>query len=543
VEPLEKVADDEKANILAQAEFITEKIKTCSDAVCEIEETEVQLETNISSAKRDVSQTADQMVAKIREREREGILALEFTRLSRMKKLNSAKTQIDSFAKQLNQAVEFAKNLVQRSSSSDILQSKKNLEQRLEDLRKTPVPAVSVGSLAKFVPTCDPENLSLGFMTSSKIDIHRSTVEGLTQDFQAGVQAECFVHPRIHEKDQGGGVKCKFHVEVLMEPANKITSLIVCDQEDGNFQVKFVPKVPGSFNITVKINGEELATSPFNVQVKKRLIQVVGELDLKGEIPQRCGGIAVNSRGQIAVADDQRHCILIFDKEGKCVRKLGCYGNNAGQFNGPGDLTYVSDDEVLVVDELNHRIQQLNVHTGNFVKSFGKRGTGDGEFQDPLSVCFDGEGHIVVADCSNHRVQVLTEEGEPVFSFGDSGPGKLNKPSGCIYHNNNFFVSDRGNNCLKVFDSSGKFLYKIGDPENGDGKLRFPWGLCIEQCGSHQNLLVCSFQNGLVEQFTMEGCFTGKTVSKLQNPMAMTTTPDGQILVADYTTEKIYRLK
>ena len=542
VETLEKVADDEKANILARAEFTKEKFKACSDASHELEEKEVQLETKVASAKREVSQIADQMVAKIREREREDIAALENTRVSGMEKLNSAKTQIESFAKQLNQAVEFAKNLVQRSSSSDIMQSKRNLEQRLEDLRKTPIAALPVSSFAKFVPTCDPENLSLGFMTTTEIDIHRSTVEGLTQDFQAGVQAEFIVHPRTHEKEQEDGVKCRFHVEVLMEPANKVASLIICDQEDGNFQVKFVPKVPDSFSITVKVNGAELETSPFTVQVKKRAIQVVSELDLKGEIPQTPHGVAVNSRGQVAVTDDGGS-ILIFDKGGKCVRKLGCHGNNGGQFNCPVYLTYVSDDEILVVDELNHRIQQININTGDFVKSFGNQGTRDGEFQDPLSICLDGEGHIVVADCNNHRVQVLTEDGEPVFKFGDGGPGKLKKPSGCIYHKNNFIVSDRGNNCLKVFDSSGKFLYKIGEPGNGDGQLSGPWGLCIQQCGSHHNLLVCNFNNSRVDQFTVEGCFTGNTVGMLQNPVAITTTPDGQILVADYAKEKIYILK
>jgi len=45
-------------------------------------------------------------------------------------------------AKQFNQAVEFANNLVQRSSSSDIMQSKHSLQKRFKDLNKTPVPAL-----------------------------------------------------------------------------------------------------------------------------------------------------------------------------------------------------------------------------------------------------------------------------------------------------------------------------------------------------------------------------------------------------------------
>ena len=417
----------------------------------------------------------------------------------------------------------------------DIMQSKKTLEQRFQDLEKTQIPAISVSSLVKFVSTIAPENFSLGFVTASKIDVHQSTVEGITEDFQAGVKGELVIRPRIHGV---AGVECKFNVEVLMEPVEKVSSLIVCDQEDGNTQVKFVAKVPGRFKISVKINGEELATSPLTVQVKERLIQVVGELDLKGEVPKGPRGIAVNSKGLMAVADDERHCILIYDKEGKCVRRLGCYGNYAGQFNRPCYVTFINDDEILVVEELNHRIQQLNVHTGNIVKSFGRKGTGDGEFKNPKSLWVDGEGHFVVAEINNNRVQVLSQNGDPVLKFGDSGPERLNHPVACIYHQNNFIVCDTRNNCLKVFDSKGKFLYKIG----GDRLLKCPRGLCIEKCENHQNLLVCDSENGHVYQFTIEGSFTGRTLVRLQNPTRITTTPDGHILVCDFIRKKIYVL-
>ena len=538
VEPLDKVVDGEKANILARGELIKQKSNVCSDAIHEIEEKEAELENNIASATREVSQAANQMVAKIRERERENITALENTRVARVEKFNSAKKQVQSLAKQLDQAVEFAGNLVQRSSSSDIMQSKKTLEQRFEDLSKTPVPALPVSSLVKFVPTIAPENFSLGFVTASKIVVHGSTVEGINQHFQAGVEGEFVIHPRIHEEEVAG-VEYNCHTEILMEPAEKVSSLIVCDQEDGLIPVKFVPKVPGSFKITVKIDGEELATSPLTVQVKERLIQLVGELDLEGEIPKCPQGVAVNSKGLIAVADDERHCILIYDKEGNYVRKLGCYGNNTGQFNRPCYVIFINDDEIVVVEEFNNRIQQLNVHTGNIIKTFGKKGTGNGEFASPASLCMDGERHFVVAEFNNHRIQVLSEDGDPVSKVGDSGPEKLNHPIACIYYQTNFIVSDNWNDCLKVFDSKGTFLNKIGS----EGQLNSPWGLCIEKCGNHQNLLVCNYSNGHVDQFTMEGCFTGKTVANLQRPTTITTTPDGRILVCDFTAKKIYVLK
>ena len=325
-----------------------------------------------------------------------------------------------------------------------------------------------------------------------------------------------------------------------MEPAEKVGSLRTYENEDATL-VKFVPKVPGTFNITVKINGKVLSTN--TVQVKQRLIQVLGELELKNETFEEPGGLAVNSKGQVAVVDCEKHCVLITDMEGNCPRKVSFHGNKDGQLNSPSDVTYLNDDNILVADELNHRIQQFNVQTGDFVKSFGKKGTRDGEFQSPLSVCVDDKGRVIVTDCRNYRIQVLSQDGEPLFKFGDSAPEKLSRPFECVYHENKFIVCDCDDDSLKFYDSSGKFLYKIGELGKGDGQLNSPSGLCVHKCGDHYNLIVCDKDNGRVDQFTLEGCFIGKTDYKFKGLSRITTTPDGLILVSDFQANKLYILK
>ena len=97
-------------------------------------------------------------------------------------------------------------------------------------------------------------------------------------------------------------------------------------------------------------------------------------------------------------------------------------------------MTFLNDDQLLVVDDFNGRIQQFNVQTGNFVKSFGKEGTGDGEFKRPEGIFIDNEGRVIVTDYGNDRIQVLDKDGKLMVKFGDDDPGKLNQPSGCIYH-------------------------------------------------------------------------------------------------------------
>ncbi|RMX55434.1 hypothetical protein pdam_00019363 [Pocillopora damicornis] len=285
------------------------------------------------------------------------------------------------------------------------------------------------------------------------------------------------------------------------------------------------------------------SSSVIRVHVKERQIDVVGELVLKGEILDRPNWIAVNSKGTIAVSDDEKDSILIFDKDGNFVQELGSYGEGPGQLADPAGVTFLNNNELLVVDELNGRVEEFNVHTGNFLKSFGKEGNDDGEFNRPEGIFINDEGHVIVADCLNNRIQVLDKDGKFMFKFGDNGPGELEEPSGCIYHKNKFIVSDSGNHCLKVFNKSGKFLYKIGEEGEADGQFSNPCGLCVEKYGDHQNLLVCDSGNGRIQRFTMEGRFIGKTKIYLEGPNAIAITPDGRILVCDYQDKKIYILK
>ena len=59
---------------------------------------------------------------------------------------------------------------------------------------------------------------------------------------------------------------------------------------------------------------------------------------------------------------------------------------------------------------------------------------------------------------------------------------QLNYPLGVTVDNKtgNIYVADQSNNCVKVFDSTGKYLFKFGDNE-GEGKMCCPKGVAI--CG------------------------------------------------------------
>jgi len=539
---LDKAADDEKGNIMAEVAATRESERALKDVIQKFDQTISKLETNVAIAKRGISEAAETIIRKIREREREAIDSVDTTLATRLERITSAKEKAESLLKQMIQAVEFTQNLVQRSLSLDIMQNKETLKHRFQALRGIEIPKHHETSFIKFT-AASLENLKLGKIATEGLDAMQCTLERLDQILQAGVAAELILCPRTPEGEIINQPDLKNQIKVHIEPTDDVTNVTVSEKENSKFNVNFTPKVPGVYKIEVKIDGDKLANCPFTAQVNERELAVVGELKLKlfqGDELQEPRGIAVNTTGKIAMTDYKGHCVYIFDKEVSCLTKIGSQGGNAGQFNYPCGVTYLNDNQILIADQWNHRIQQVDVETGTVVKSFGKYGKAKGEFSNPVDVCLDEHHRIVVTEYSNHRIQVMTQEGETIIIFGDSGPEKLRCPERCIPYKNMFLVSDGDQDCIKAFEQSGTFLYKFGKGGNQDGQFNGPCGMLLD---SSNNLLVCDCDNNRVQQFSLGGRFTGKTITDLPDPDGIATAPDGRILVTSYTAKKVYILK
>ena len=461
---LEKAVQEGKKSIMSAVETIKEKANLFGAELRKLEETSEDVEMIIAIAKQEVSEATEHVITKTRQQEKQLLESLEMTRRKRIERINSAKQELESLIKIINRAAEFAENLVQRRSDRDIIQNKNKLRQKLEELRGVEVPKHRQATFVKFI-AASQHNFKLGsIQVSEKPEITvKSTLEGGDQTFQVGAEA--------------------------------------------------------------KFNGDKLPTCPITVQVKERKPVVVSELKLRlfpGDTLERLNGIAVNTEGQLVVTDNSGHCVYVFDKNGDCLRKTGGKGSNTGEFQYPNGISFLNDNEVLIADSGNYRLQRLNIQTGTVVKSYGKKGRKKGEFSWPIDVTVDDEERIVVTERDNNRIQVMSKEGESIFTFGDKGPEKLLWPTCCIPYKNMFLVSDGDNQCIKAFDQSGTFLYKFGKEGYQDGKFQTLYDLLVD---SSNILLVCDFGNNQVQQFSLDGRFTGKSITRLSKPVEITKAP------------------
>ena len=541
---IEKALQKHRKYIMLNVDTIKEKANLFREEIRKLEKTSEDVEMIIAIAKQEVSEAAQHVITKTRQQEKQLLESLEMTRRKRIERINSAEQELESLVKQMNQAAEFAENLVQSSSGLNIIQTKTTLKQKFQELRGVEISRHHPTTFVKFT-AASQQDLKLGFiqLTEKPAKAAKSTLEGLDRTFQAGVEAELTLCSKTAEGETSYQADLSDQVEWLIKPTEDVTNVTVQAGEDGNLRLKFTPKVPGAYSVEVKINGEKLPTCPFTLPVKERELVVVGELDLKfnkGQEFSGPSGIAVNKQGDIAVVDNLGHCVFVFNKEGNCLKQIGKEGVDPGQFKHPTGVLFLNDHEVLVTDALNNRIQHINIQTGTVLKTFGKKDEGKGHFMSPFSVHLDHANRLVVTEIHNNRVQVMSKEGEALFTIGDSGPEKLSTPYSCVPYKNIFLVTERDNHVIKAFDASNTFLYKFGEKGNQDGQFNSPRGMCLD--GSN-NLLVCDYFNNRVQQFSLDGHFTGKTTVLLQSPLRIVIAPDGRILVTSLVAKKIYILK
>jgi len=106
-------------------------------------------------------------------------------------------------------------------------------------------------------------------------------------------------------------------------------------------------------------------------------------------------GVAVNAQNDIIVADTNNHRIQIFDKEGRFKFQFGECGKRDGQLLYPNRVAVVKPSGDIIVTERSptHQIQIYNQY-GQFVRKFGAN-----ILQHPRGVTVDNKGRIVVVEC------------------------------------------------------------------------------------------------------------------------------------------------
>ncbi|HKO45485.1 MAG TPA: PxKF domain-containing protein [Pyrinomonadaceae bacterium] len=171
---------------------------------------------------------------------------------------------------------------------------------------------------------------------------------------------------------------------------------------------------------------------------------------------QGAADIAVDSSGNIYVADLGANVVRKFSSTGTSLGTIGSGGSGDGQFATPIGLAIDSSDNLYVADSANNRIQKFN-SAGTFVTKWGTSGTGNGEFSGPTGVDVDDAGTVYVADTGNNRVQLFSNTGTFIEVCGSAGSGDGQFSGTADVASNSagtfFYVIDRDNTRIQKFST------------------------------------------------------------------------------------------
>lgn len=187
-------------------------------------------------------------------------------------------------------------------------------------------------------------------------------------------------------------------------------------------------------------------------------------------------GVTLVPHGHLAVTDHRERTVKLFTQEGQPWASWP-----ADMFSWPNGIVTDAQDQLIVADWSAGR---LSIHTveGQLVRTIRTScDSSNASGSCPQYVAVDAHHRILVTDSYDHSVKVFDSQGQLLRRLGheDAGPGRIADPRGVIADpRGNIVVCDWGGNRVKLFSSDGEFIQDYLTPEH----VQNPWGLdCNEQ--------------------------------------------------------------
>ncbi len=289
----------------------------------------------------------------------------------------------------------------------------------------------------------------------------------------------------------------------------------------------FVNKTSAQFNLTINSDGGEplsVAGVEYGTTVSYGSTatsepysfadDIIGPGSSDGELSLP-GDLAIDSTGNIFVADTGNNRIQKFNSAGVYQSQFGVFGTGNGEFNGPTGIDIDSSNNIFVVDSGNNRIQKFN-SAGVYQSQFGSGGNGNGQFNTATKLHIDSANNIFVVDSNNSRIQKFNSAGvyQSQFGSGGNGNGQFNfANSGDVTTDSlgNIFVVDTLNFRIQKFNSAGVYQSQFGVFGTGNGEFDQPSAIEIDQ---DDVVYVSDTNGGRVQKLDTAGNFISSNVEK-----------------------------
>ena len=220
----------------------------------------------------------------------------------------------------------------------------------------------------------------------------------------------------------------------------------------GHYELCFVPTLKGYHYLQITINNQHIRGSPFVLLAKSSAR--LGEKMVSTIYSDNPCGIVINHKREIVVAE--KHWILVYSQGGIKLRTFGIRGINEGEFNNPRGIAVDEDDNILVADYKNNRIQKFT-SDGEFLAAVGTKGNKPLQFKGPKAIAFNTFNKKVYVGDKN-RVQILNSDLTYCGAFRED----INSTGIGCDRSGRVYLSQGPGGQIMVFSADGDFLSVIG---------------------------------------------------------------------------------
>ena len=289
----------------------------------------------------------------------------------------------------------------------------------------------------------------------------------------------------------------------------------ICDVQveaiKGNtYSIKYTPKKQGLYILNVKVNDRPVLGNPFKILVRKSVLEMnnptfiikgvkklkdiayhcngyllatqyetgsVLSIDKQGNVKPlirdlgRPFGITTSSQGEIFITQSKKCRLLKYNKYLELVKRVGSKESTLGNFCKPGRLANNKQNEIIVCDEKNSRIQIFD-NDLDYIRWYS--------ISKPTGASVDSKGDIYIAENrKNNLCKVLDNSKEGTIKIREN----LSNPQGMYLDSEYIYVSEKGKGQVTVLDHKGELVTTLGQ-----GVLKEPGGIV---CDDHGYLYVC----------------------------------------------------
>jgi DNA-binding beta-propeller fold protein YncE len=199
----------------------------------------------------------------------------------------------------------------------------------------------------------------------------------------------------------------------------------------------------------------------------------------------RIFGLAIDDSDRLFVSDGQYNHVLVFNSSRKLEGQFG-----EGVMNDPAGMAIDEENRFLYVANTgSDQVLVYDADTFKLLRKIGTTGknhtlTTPGDFSSPTNVAVNKDGDLYVTDTLNDRVEEFDAEGVFIRAFGKNGDGagEFSRPKGiAVDCDDHVWVADAMTNRLQVFTPEGNLRLIVGGFGMLPGQFQALAGVTIDK--------------------------------------------------------------